>query len=59
MNRAKVLETGISKKFDTVEIERLYWPLSALRLRGNNREEVFEVAVDVLKSMGKLRKQRS
>ena len=50
MNRAKVLETGISKKFDTVEIERLYWPLSALRLRGNNREEVFEVAVDILKA---------
>ena len=50
MNLAKVLETGISKKFDTVEIERLYWPLSALRLRGNNREEVFEVAVDILKA---------
>ncbi len=42
MNRAKVLETGISD--DTAN--RTLYTLSALRLRGNNREEVFEVVVD-------------
>jgi len=42
MEDAKVLDHHI---VDGVEIERVYWPLSVLRLRSENREKVEQVAL--------------
>jgi UDPglucose--hexose-1-phosphate uridylyltransferase len=48
MEAAKVLRTLTLGGFPEVEAEILYWPLSVIRLRSNNRNEVAAVACAIM-----------
>ncbi len=53
MNRAKVLETGISKRAIPLKSNIYTGRFLRFVFGKNNREELFEVAVDVLKAWEK------
>ncbi|MCT4781634.1 MULTISPECIES: UDP-glucose--hexose-1-phosphate uridylyltransferase [Exiguobacterium] len=48
MDDAKVVETFRSDRYDQVEIETLFWPLSVVRLRSRQKEQLVMLANQLL-----------
>lgn len=49
MNHAKVLKKISLKNYPTLTIELLNWPLSTVRVKSSNKEDIIEFADDLLK----------